>query len=399
MKLSLATILCAGQLLAMTTSRGPEWPRWRGPDGTGISKETEWDPQALAKGPKVKWKVNVGEGHSCVSIADKRLYTLGNKNNVDVIYCVDAETGKEVWHHTYPSKKGNYPGPRSTPALDGDFVYTMSRDGLALCLDAKTGKVKWQVDLLSEHGGSHITWGLAGSPLVVGDAVFYNAGASGVALNKATGKKIWASGGGKGGYATPVFFKNKDRECLAIFSSKDVFVVDAKTGEKLLDHRWETSYDVNAPDPLFFDGKLFITSGYNRGCALLDLSGAGARTVWENQNLSCHFSSPIYLDGHIYGVDGNTGTGQLRCLDAKTGEVKWSERGGFENLMIAGGKILAIDKKGELKIAEADPSGYKEIAQATVLSRRAQNWTAPVLCNGLIYCRNSKGDLVCIDVR
>ena len=125
-----------------------------------------------------------------------------------------------------------------------------------------------------------------------------------------------------------------------------------------------------------------------------------SRVLWEGKEMRCHFSSPIYLDGHLYGIDDQTGSGKLRCLDAKTGTAKWtSKKNGYENLMIAAGKILAVDKDGSLIVVEATPAAYKEIARGTVLNGKARNWTAPVLANGFVYCRNSDGDLVCVDVR
>ena len=389
--------LALGWLLApLCASEASDWSRWRGPDGTGISAEKDWKPQALAAGPKIKWKTNVGVGHSSVSVAGKRLYTMGSQGGSDVVHCLDAETGKEVWRHSYPCPPGNYEGPRATPVLDGDLVYTLSREGQALCLEAATGKVKWQKNLVRDYGAANISWGMAGSPLVFNNTVIYNARAHGLALDKATGEKVWESGGGQCGYAAPVRFTHNGKECVALSGFKDVFVVDAQSGEKLYSHPWVTQYDVNAADPVYFDGKLFVTSGYSHGCVLLDISGKQAKVLWESREMSGHFASPIYLDGHLYGVDGNTGTGQLRCLDARTGNVKWTQRGGFENLMMAAGRIIAIDKKGVLTVLET--SG-KETAKATVLNGKTKNWTAPVLANGFIYCRNSDGDLVVVDVR
>ena len=395
-------LLPAWLVCLLCTSYGSDWTRWRGPEGTGISKETEWKPQALAR-PKILWTTDLGVGHSAVSVEGKRLYTMGNRDGSDHIYCLNAETGKEIWKHSYRCPAGNYSGTRATPVLDGDLVYTLSRQGHAFCLDAGTGKVRWQKDLVRDFGAKSLRWGLAGSPLVVGNAVLYNARANGIAIDKTTGRRIWASGAGLGGYSTPVHFKHKGKDCAAIFGEKNVFVVDVANGRKLYSYPWETQYDVNAADPVYFAGKLFITSGYNRGCALLDISGSRARKLWENKNIRAHFSTPIFLDGSLYGVDGNTGRGQLRCLDVRTGQARWTQRGqrrsGFENLMVAGGKIIAIDGEGALTVAAAVPSGFQQIARARVLPGGAKKWTAPVLANGLIYCRDGNGTLVCVDVR
>ncbi len=394
-----ALLTLAACIATLCRADASDWARWRGPDGNGISAEKDWKPEALAGSPKIKWKASLGVGHSSVSVAGKALFTMGNQGGKDIIYCLDPETGKEIWRFGYPCQPGDYSGPRSTPVFDGGLVYTLSRDGEAYCLDAKTGRARWQANLSRQHGATRIQWGMAGSPLVFGNIVIYNARAGGLALEKTTGRKVWAGLAGGCGYASPVLFKLKGADCVALFSAEELLVADAKTGRKLHSYSWQTQYDVNAADPAYFDGKLFITSGYDRGCTLIDLAGPQPQGLWENRNLRCHFSSPIYLDGHIYGVDGNTGSGQLKCLEAKTGDVKWSQGGGFENLTVAGGRILAIDSRGVLSVAEASPSGYKEIARASVLSGRAKNWTAPVLANGLIYCRNGDGELVCLDVR
>jgi outer membrane protein assembly factor BamB len=377
-----------------------DWPKWRGPEGTGISGETEWKAQAL-NSPKVLWKNRLGEGYSCVSVVAKRLYTMGNQGGNDIVYCMDAETGKEIWRHAYrcpPGGKG-YKGPRATPVVDGDLVFTLSQEGQAFCLEAATGKVKWQKDLLKEFKVGNVNWGMSGSALVVGETVYYNAGASGLALKKATGEKVWAGGGGEGGYATPVHFMHEGKALLALFSYADLILVDAATGRKVGSYPWQTEFNVNAADPIYCDGKLFITSGYEKGAAMLDLAGGSVKPAWETREMRGHFSTPIYLDGHLYGVDGQTGQGQLRCVDAKTGKIKWTNRGRQENLTAAGGKLIVIDEKGAVTVVEANPAAYKALAQGTVLAGRAKNWTAPVLANSLLYCRNSEGDLVCVDLR
>jgi len=386
-------------LASIASAHASDWPRWRGPDANGISAESDWKPQSLTGAVKAKWRTNLGFGVCSVSIAGKRLYTLGNVGGSDIVYCMDAETGKPIWRFPYPCPTGNFYGPRATPTLDGGLLYTLSRKGDALCLDAETGKPKWAKDLIREFKAVPTDYGLCGSPLIVGDLVLYNALDSGIALNKTTGEKVWASSEGPGGYATPVLFKSQGNDRVAIFGARNLHVVDAATGKKVQTHPWQTQFDGNAADPAFFDEKLFITSAWEHGCALLDVSGSSAKVLWENKNLRGHLTSPIYLDGFLYGIDDNTPNGQLRCLDAKTGEVKWTQKGMFESMSIAGGKILALDKKGLLVIVEASPKEYKELARAAILNSKARNWTAPVIANGLVYCRNGDGDLVCIDLR
>ena len=394
----LAFVVLAGLFALLSPSAGSDWTRWRGPANNGISLETDWKPEALAR-PKIRWRTNVGIGLSCVTVAGDRLYTVGNFGGRDIVSCLDAKTAKPIWRQMYRCPAGNFYGPRATPALDGGLLYTLSRNGQAFCFEADTGKIKWQKNLIKEFRARNTDYGITGSPLIVGDAVIYNACTSGIALNKLTGEKIWASRPGLCSFASPVSFELNGKTCVAIFSAAGLFVLDVATGEELHSIPWRTPFDANAADPLFFDGKIFITTGWERGCALIDLSAGRGRQIWENKNLRSQFASPIYLDGHIYGIDDNTPNGQLRCIDARTGEGKWAMKGGFASLVMAGGKLIAMDKRGVLHIVEADPTAYKELAKATVLTRSAKNWTSPVLANGFIYCRDGKGNLVSLDVR
>jgi outer membrane protein assembly factor BamB len=240
---------------------------------------------------------------------------------------------------------------------------------------------------------------MTGSPLVVGDAVVYNVCLKGVALNKATGEKLWASAGGVAGFASPVGFEQDGRPAMALFTANAMSILDPATGTETASFPWQTSFDANAADPVYFDGKLFITSGWDKGCALLRLDGRRLGALWQNTEMRSQIASPVHLDGHLYGIDDNTPNGALRCLDAATGKTKWTQKGGFGNLLAAGGRLLSIDKNGVLVVCEADPTAYKELARAAVLGRSAKNWTAPVLANGLLYCRDSDGVLVCLDVR
>lgn len=388
-----------GLLMLAPPTQAADWARWRGPDATGISAESDWRLQALAPVPKVKWKTNLGVGLSSMSVVGKRLYTLGNVGGSDTVYCLDAETGKPAWRFPYPCPAGNFYGPRATPTIEGGLVYALSRKGDALCLDADTGKLKWARDLIREFKALPTDYGICGSPLIVGDLVIYNALESGIALNRITGEKVWISGEGPGGYATPVRFKGPGGDRVAIFGARSLFVVDPASGRKVQSFPWQTEFDGNAADPAFFDDKLFITSGWERGCALLDISGTSAKQLWQNKNLRGHLSSPIHIDGHLYGIDDNTPNGQLRCLDARTGDLKWAQKGNFESMSVAGGRILALDKKGFLVVVEVFAKEYKEVARTPMLNAKARNWTAPVLAHGLLYCRNSDGDLVCVDVR
>ena len=389
-------------VLALTVSwgraGGEDWPQWRGPNRDGTTQESAWRATALADGPKVVWRKDVGVGYSAVSIKGKFLYTMGNVGNRDIVYGLDVATGAELWQHSYECGTGSYAGPRATPVVDGGLVYTLSRDGHVFCLDATTGAVRWQKHLRTDLKVGLPTWGLAASPWVEGDRVLLNAGVHGIALNKLTGATVWSSAPGTGGYAAPVVYRQGGKSCVAVFGAQAIYGVALKTGQQLWSYTWVTKHNVNAADPIVRDGKVFITSGYQKGCVLLDISGDAPQVVWQNNAMQSHFSSVVYLAGYLYGIDGNTGGGALRCLDFKTGAEAWSQNLGFGSLIAAGGKLVVLNERGVLIIADAVPTGFREHSRAQVL-QGGKSWTAPVLCRGMIYARNDKGALVCVDMR
>lgn len=381
--------------VAAETPAGGDWPCWRGPANNGISTETSWSPAALAQGAKVLWRGNVGNGYSAPAIKGDRLYTMGNKDNQDTVYCLNAKTGAEIWRHTYACEGGSYPGPRASPWIDGTLVYTFSRNGDALALDAATGTVKWQKDLKALKA-TNLTWGFSSSPVVTGSLVLYNAGETGVALDKASGAEVWASAG-TGNYAAPVVFEQGGRQQVAIFSQKGLNAVVLKDGRKLWSFPWATAYDINAADPIVNGNRVFISSGYGHGGAVLDFSSGKPVVVWENKEIAAHFSSCVLIGKALYGLSGNTGNGDLVCLEFDTGKVLWKQKTGFGSLIAAGGKLIVLNERGTLFICEATPEGYKELATAKDVIP-ATCWTAPVLAHGCLYLRNEKGALACVDL-
>ena len=377
-----------------------DWPRFRGPDGNGISKETAWHPEALNT-PKILWKANVGAGQSSVAIKGDRLYTMGNRANNDNISCLNIKDGKEVWTHSYPCNADDQPGPHATPTIDGGSVYTLSRSGHLFCLNAADGKVKWQKNLLSDFKVKEPGWGFAGSPVVFGDLLLIDAGDYGVCLKKATGDKVWASPAGtEGGHATPVLYKKGGKDFIAMLGSKSIQGIEPATGKKLWAYKWETHSvrPMNIPDPIVFDGKVFISTGYGKGCALIDISGPEAKLVWQNKNMRNQCSNSILLDGYVYGLDGNKGPkDELRCLELASGKVMWAKPLVWGGLMAADGKLIVIKNDGDVFVVKANPKAYEEIASAKGLLQK-ECWTAPVLCRGVIYFRNNIGDLIAVDV-
>jgi outer membrane protein assembly factor BamB len=389
----------------MLTIGGPwvqaaDWPRWRGPAGNGIADESSWNAKALTQGVQPLWRAAVGAGYAAVSVQNGIAFTAGNTGDQDAVQALDAKTGKEMWRYAYPCKGGSYPGPRATPLIHDGRVYMLSREGAALCLDAAKGSLLWRQDIAKDTGTQNIGWGFSSSPVIEGDLVLLNAGESGTALDRRTGKIVWSSKG-KGGYSTPVVYQSGEARCVALFSQKVLCAVRAADGKELWRFPWKTAYDVNAADPIVTGDRVFISSGYNTGCALLRVADNKPTPVWQNKAMRNHFSSCVLINGSLYGIDGNTGRGKLSCVDLETGAERWSRDTGFGALVAADGKLIVLNEAGALAVLSAKPEACEELSRAekaVPAEKDEKCWTMPVLCGGLLYCRTSKGNLFCFDL-
>jgi len=386
-----------------TAKSSYDWFQWRGPNRDGISIEKGWLTEWPQGGPKKLWTIQAGTGYSTVSVSNGRVFILGNKDNKDTVYCLNSDTGKVLWKHSYPCKaEGNgHPGAASSPTVDGHKVYTLSREGHLFCLSTESGKVIWSKDI-KQLGAKVPEWGFSSSPLIMDNMMFIDAGIA-LALDKNNGDLIWktkdygVAHGIKnpgGGYSSPVLFTLNGTKKLAIFNSSGLVIFNPKDGKELMLHPWKTSYNVNAATPVVSGDKIFISSGYGVGGALIQVSGAKPNVIWENKNMKNHFASCILWQGNLYGFDDSN----LKCLDWQSGSEKWVQKGlGKGSLMMADGKLIILGEKGDLVIAEASPVAFKELARAKVLDGLC--WTVPVLSNGKLYCKNHEGELICLDVK
>lgn len=401
-KNSLLLILAAA-VLAGTCGRADDWPNWRGPTHNGISKESGWQNQWPEGGPKIAWRSNVGTGFSSLAISDGRLFTIGNESGKETVHCLAAESGKPIWKSSYdcPLDPNLFEGgPTSTPTVDGNSVYTISRQGQLFCFDAADGTIRWS-RLLGEDPDIRIPgWGLGGSPLIDKDLLILNVGEGGMALDKTAGATVWASASQDSGYSTPLPFEFKGEDYVALSSEKNYLAVNANTGEELWRHRWMTRFGINASDPIIQGEHVFISTGYRKGATLLKWTGGyDPEVVWKEKTMNNQFNSSVLLDGFIYGIDGDSSSEEttLKCVDFMTGEERWAFPGiGAGSLMAADGKLIVLSATGELLVAPASPNGFEPMDRAQVLNGKC--WTVPVLANGRIYCRNANGDLVSVDV-
>ena len=384
-------------LTAAAAASAADWPQWRGPDRTGISTEAGWRTDWAANAPKALWKKNVGQGYSSFSVVGNKVYTMGNADGKDTVFCLDAATGNEVWKQSYPCGQVDYPGTRATPTIDGNRVYTLSQAGDLLCLESDTGKIVWQMKVTKQFSVKKPQWGFACSPLVLGDALIIDVGPI-VSLKKAGGEVNWKSGSDVAGYCSPFAFKVGQDTVIASFNASGPIAVSAADGKVLGKAAWKTSYDVNVVTPIVVGNTFFISSGYNRGAAVFEVAADGLKKLWENKNMRNHANNCVLMDGFLYGFDGQVNEGALACIDYKTGEKKWAEKNVKAGaLMVADGKLLCMSSKGELIAAAASPDAYKELGRTKVLGGTC--WTTPVLSGGRIFCRNHDGDIVCLDVQ
>jgi outer membrane protein assembly factor BamB len=372
-----------------------DWPQWRGSNQDGISTRDSGWFSGWPVDPQPAWSAEVGIGFSSVAVAQGRVFTMGNKNDVDTVYCLEAETGRVIWSHSYPcalQARFYEGGPSATPTVHEGSVYTFSKKGHLFAFSAENGKVLWSRDIRKELDLDLPEWSFAGSPLVHGNLLILNAGSAGTAVHKDTGEIVWTSGKTRSGYATPVAFDFDGKPAVAIFSAKSLFAVEPKTGQVLWEHPWESPRDINASDPIISGDKIFISS--ESGSALLQMRKNGVTVVWQHRNIMRNYFNPsVLIDGYLYGIDGTTHRPTaLTCLDFNTGQVQWSEPGfGSGALMAADGKLILLDR-GELIVARAVPDRFTQLARAQVMGGKC--WTVPVLAGRGIYCRNATGRLI-----
>ena len=390
-KTLIATLLVS----AVSLAQAADWPNWRGPDYNGISSETGWYEKWGSRGPKRLWTASVGTGFAAVSVADGRVFTMGNKSNRDTVYALEESTGDILWRYSYSealNPRQYDGGPNTSPTVDGEYVYTLSKTGKAFCLDAATGDEVWSKDLKKLYGVSTPTWGFASSPLIHDDRVVFNVGTRGVALNKKTGGLNWKTGTEKPGYATPVPYDHNGKDAVVMFGRRYAYGVDLADGRQLWSKSFKSSADVNAADPIVYDGKFFITSNSRDG-ELFELRGSSTRSKWRNRNMRIHFNPGVVVGEYFYGADGRIERGNtVRCINMETGDTEWTKSGiPCASITAADGKLIILSRKGDLYVAEASPSRFKQLAKSKVITGTC--WTVPVLANRSLYVRNSRGTL------
>lgn len=396
-------------LTATKPATADDWPQWRGPERTGISKETGLLRDWPKDGPPLRWKASgIGTGYSAPAIVKGRVYLQTTDDNKEFALALDEKSGKQVWRTAIGTVGKNqgpqYPGTRSTPTVDGDRLYCLASDGELVCLDME-GKVQWQKNLAKDFDGKVGFWAYSESVLIDGDRVICTPGgekATLAALNKRTGEVVWKStvpGGDIADYASIMAVDAGQRKQYVQFMRKGVVGVEAKTGKFLWRYDRTVDPGANIMTPIILGSRIF-TSGSRAGGGLVELSADGdavkTTELYFEKSVAPSIGGAVLVDGHLYGSAGQT----LFCAEFATGKEKWRDRSvGPAGLCYADGRLYVRGyNSGDVALVEPTPDGYREKGRFKQPERsKIAAWPHPVVANGGLYLRD-QDVLLCYDV-
>jgi outer membrane protein assembly factor BamB len=387
-------LLCLCVAASAQSSAG-DWPQWRGANRDGISKETGLLKEWPAEGPPLLWKAaGAGRGYSSLSVAQGRLFTMGLRGEREFVIAFDAATGKEVWAtpHGKIFRNDRGDGPRGTPTVDGDKLYALGGSGDLSCLDTKTGRVVWTMNVLQKFGGSNISWGISESPLVIGDKLLINAGGPGasiVALNKKDGALIWKSQSDRAGYSSAIPVQVGGATQVVFFTSRRAVGLDPNDGRLLWEYARASNDVANAATPVARGNRVFISSDYGTGAGLVEIKpgaqGVTAQEVYFTKEMRNHHSSSVLVGDHLYGFS----SGILTAMRFDTGEVAWKDRSvGKGSLVYADGNLYCLSENGVVGLVEATPAAYREKGRFRIPQDSLPTWAHPIIAGGRLYLRD-----------
>lgn len=371
---------------------GGDWPQWRGANRDGISKETGLLKQWPAGGPALVWKATgAGGGYSSFSIADGRMYTMGVRGDREYIIAFSVATGKEVWATPHGSafRNDRGDGPRGTPTVDGERLYALGGSGDLSCLDTKTGRSIWTMNVLSKFGGSNIKWGISESPLVIGEKVLVNAGGPGasiVALKKADGSLIWKSQSDEAGYSSAITVEVGGVTQVVFFTGSRAVGLDLRDGRLLWEYSRPSNDVANVATPVARLNRVFISSDYGTGGGVVEIKADGkAQEVYFTKDMRNHHSSTVLVGDHLYGFSSSI----LTAMRFDTGEIAWRDRSvGKGSLIYADGNLYCFSENGVVGLVEATPTAYREKGRFQIKQGSLPTWTHPVVAGGRLYLRD-----------
>jgi outer membrane protein assembly factor BamB len=405
-------LLAAVLSLAAAPVRGDDWPQFLGPRRNGVSEEKglnlDWDK----KPPKTIWKVAVGSGYSSLAVRGDRLITTTKRGDRDIIVCLAAADGKELWTAdgapTYTDRQGHCKGPRGTPTIDRDRVHCLFGGGELVCVKVEDGAPLWKTNILTATGttprGDQYYWGQSLSPLVEGELVIVQPGGKGksvVAFHRDTGKMVWGVGSDPSAYGSPIAIDAAGRRQIVCPTGKAIVGVDPAKGELLWRYEFGNPFDATGATPVWTGKLLFVSAAYGAGSAALEIvadgDGMAAREKWKSRSLQTLMATAVVRDDHVYGFNGDLGGFGLRCLDLNTGKQKWAERYPARYAFIAAeGHLIAVGERGTVQLIEAAPTKTEVKGELpNLLTYKA--WAMPALANRRLYLRDET-HVLCVDL-
>jgi outer membrane protein assembly factor BamB len=426
----LAIIALASLLASASKLWADDWPQWRGPNRDGVWSE----PGIIQKfpGPRIelRWRAPISSGYSGPTVAEGRVFVtdrLAEPSEVERVHCFDFETGRTLWAHSYacPYVKVGYPaGPRASVSIDDGRAYALGTLGHLHCYDAESGNVLWKKTPGVDYDVRVPIWGIAAAPLVDGELVIVQLGAAGgacvVALDKRTGAEKWRALDDKASYSAPIIIEQAGRRVLVCWTGENVAGLDPSSGKVY----WKYPFPpkrmvINVPTPVVHKNRLFVTAFYD-GAAMLRLLEDEPRVeeIWRRRGqserntdaLHAMISTPYMEGDYVYGIDSY---GELRCLDARTGDRIWEDltavpkaRWSTIHMVRRGERMWMFNERGELVIGKLSPDGFKEISRAKLIEpttaqlrqRDGVCWSHPAYAYGHVFARNDR-ELVCADLR
>ena len=406
-------------LLFAHTLLADDWTMFHGADGENRSSDTGLLTTWAEGGPKLLWTAkDIGKGvsgYSSVTIQKDRLFTTGSRDGRSIVYCFDLN-GNEIWKYDNgPVWTKSYPGTRSTPTIDGEFVYDFSSTGQLVCLTVEKGEKVWTRNMLVDFEGEQIVWALSESIRIDGDRLYCAPGGkkgSFVALDKRTGEIIWTtpSLGEKTSYASPIIVEQDDLRMIITTYAKGLLVINAANGDLLTTFRHEQKFDINCARPIYRDGYIFLVNTVSQGGAgavMLKLSIAPGKTeekvlleeVWRNKNFDNLQDGVMFVDGFLYGTSFGYKDGTFMCVDWKTGETKYENKSvGKGSLTWAEGLLYFYSESGDMLLMRPNPEKYDVISRFTIPEGgEGPTWAHPVVCGKRLYLRHGTF-LYCYDI-
>jgi outer membrane protein assembly factor BamB len=388
-------------LSACTLAWAADWPQWRGPNRDGISPETGLLDSWPKGGPPLLWKIQgLGEGYASGAVSGGRLYIQGQQGDEEFVLAYDSSTGKQLWRvqtgRQFRESRGY--GPRGTPSVDGDRLYSLAADGMLVCLETATGKRVWGFNIVDRFHGQVLHWGISESPLVDGDRVIVTPGAAGaavVALDKMNGKVLWTSQNDQAGYSSPVAYDAGGSRKVVIFTGEAAIGLDFNSGRLLWRYERVANRTADIATPIVHDGQVFLSSDYGTGCALLKVSADGASEVYFNREMRNHYSTSVLVGDYLYGFSSSI----LTAMKFQTGEVAWRDRSvGKGSLIYADHHLYCLGEEGVVGLVEATPAGYRETSRFEIPKGGFPTWSQPVIADGKLYLRE-QDNLYCYNIK